>query len=251
MMFRVGSGFIQHTWSCLLQLLHSILNTACSLQLLARHGIKKRKSACNRKVGQGAWATKLGRCLGLALACYHPHIENEGRNAPKSKELRKAAPRRFRWWNFAFLPPPPSVKNSVDFWWQIFLHVFPSKNRLNSVTPKTSENFTTFSTARKEIYHLELALGATSRNKEFLARAKSKEFEKSKERKIREVRVFKELRSPGGLPILTETIANENLGICFRFRFRNGKANTMLGANLSDQIPEGPNLTLTLTLNSN
>ena len=21
--------------------------------------------------------------------------------------------------NFAFLPPPPSVKNSVDFWWQI------------------------------------------------------------------------------------------------------------------------------------
>ena len=25
----------------------------------------------------------------------------------------------------------------------------------------------------------------------------------------------------------------------------------MLGANLSDQIPEGPNLTLTLTLNSN
>ena len=27
--------------------------------------------------------------------------------------------------------------------------------------------------------------------------------------------------------------------------------NTMLGANLSDQIPGGPNLTLTLTLNSN
>ena len=26
---------------------------------------------------------------------------------------------------------------------------------------------------------------------------------------------------------------------------------TMLGANLSDQIPGGPNLTLTLTLNSN
>ena len=26
---------------------------------------------------------------------------------------------------------------------------------------------------------------------------------------------------------------------------------TMLGANLSDQIPRGPNLTLTLTLNSN
>ena len=27
--------------------------------------------------------------------------------------------------------------------------------------------------------------------------------------------------------------------------------NTMLGTNLSDQIPGGPNLTLTLTLNSN
>ena len=41
--------------------------------------------------------------------------------------LRKAAPRTFRWWTFAFLPPPPSVKNSVDFWWQIFFHIFPRK----------------------------------------------------------------------------------------------------------------------------
>ena len=38
------------------------------------------------------------------------------------------------------------------------------KNGLKFVTPQTSENFTAFSTARKEIYHLELALGATSRN---------------------------------------------------------------------------------------
>ena len=30
-----------------------------------------------------------------------------------------------------------------------------------------------------------------------------------------------------------------------------GGGGTMLGANLSDQIPGGPNLTLTLTLNSN
>ena len=76
--------------------------------------------------------------------------------------LRKAAPRRFRWWNFAFSRPPHSVKNSVDFWWQIFFHIFPRKNGLKFVTPQTSENFTTLSTARREIYHLELALGATS-----------------------------------------------------------------------------------------
>ena len=41
---------------------------------------------------------------------------------------------------------------------------FPKEKWLKFVTPKTSENFTTFSTARKEIYHLELTLGATSRN---------------------------------------------------------------------------------------
>ena len=64
-----------------------------------------------------------------------------------------------------FLPPPPSVKNSVDFWWLIFFRIFPRKNGLKFVTPKTSENFTTSSTARKEIYDLALALGATSRNK--------------------------------------------------------------------------------------
>ena len=56
------------------------------------------------------------------------------------------------------------MKNSVDFWWQIFFHIFPRKNGLKFVTPQTSKIFTTFSTARKEIYHLELALGATSRN---------------------------------------------------------------------------------------
>ena len=61
--------------------------------------------------------------------------------------------------------PAPGVKNSVDFWWQIFFRIFPRKNGLKFVTPKPSEIFTTFSTARKEIYHLELALGATSRKK--------------------------------------------------------------------------------------
>ena len=65
---------------------------------------------------------------------------------------------------FCILPPPPSVKNSVDFWWQIFFHILPRKNGLKFVSPQTSENFSTSSTARKEIYHLELALGATSRN---------------------------------------------------------------------------------------
>ena len=44
------------------------------------------------------------------------------------------------------------------------LSYFPKENGLKFVAPKTSENFTTFSTARKEIYHLEPALGATSRN---------------------------------------------------------------------------------------
>ena len=53
----------------------------------------------------------------------------------------------------------------MDFWWQIFFHIFPRKNGLKFVAPQTSENVTTFSTARKEIYHLELALGATSREK--------------------------------------------------------------------------------------
>ena len=43
--------------------------------------------------------------------------------------------------------------------------MFSQGNGLKSVTPQTSENFTTFSTGRKEIYHLELALGATSRRK--------------------------------------------------------------------------------------
>ena len=43
------------------------------------------------------------------------------------------------------------MKNSVDFWWQMFFHIFPMKNGLNFVTSKTSENFTTFSTAKKLI----------------------------------------------------------------------------------------------------
>ena len=51
----------------------------------------------------------------------------------------------------------------MDFWWQIFFHIFPRKNGLKFVTPQTSKNFTTFSTARKETYHLELALGLRSR----------------------------------------------------------------------------------------
>ena len=52
-----------------------------------------------------------------------------------------------------FTPPPPSrVKSLVDFWWQIFFHIFPRKCGSKFVTPKTSENFTTFFTAKNEIY---------------------------------------------------------------------------------------------------
>ena len=48
-----------------------------------------------------------------------------------------------------------------------FLAYFPKENGLKFVTPTTSKNFTTFSTARREIDHMELALGATSRNVSF------------------------------------------------------------------------------------
>ena len=61
------------------------------------------------------------------------------------------------------------MKNSVEFWWQIFFQLFPRRNGLKFVTSQTSEIFTTFSTARTEMYHLELALGATSRNNFALA----------------------------------------------------------------------------------
>ena len=37
----------------------------------------------------------------------------------------------------------------MDFWWQVFFHIFSRKTGLKFVTPKTSENFTTLSTARK------------------------------------------------------------------------------------------------------
>ena len=48
----------------------------------------------------------------------------------------------------------------ADFWWQSFCQFSPGKLGLNFVT----ENFATFFTARKEIYHLELNLGASSPN---------------------------------------------------------------------------------------
>ena len=64
---------------------------------------------------------------------------------------------------FCIFAPTPQREELGGFLVANFLSYFPKENGLKSVTPKTSENFTTFSTAKKEIYHLELALGATSR----------------------------------------------------------------------------------------
>ena len=66
---------------------------------------------------------------------------------------------------FRIFTPTPQGEKLGGFWWQSCFHIFLSKHGFKFVTPKTSETFTTFSTARKEIYHLELALGATSRKK--------------------------------------------------------------------------------------
>ena len=65
---------------------------------------------------------------------------------------------------FCILTPIPQREKLGGFLVANVLSYFPKENGLKFVTPQTSENFTTFSTARKEIYHLELALGATSRN---------------------------------------------------------------------------------------
>ena len=64
-----------------------------------------------------------------------------------------------------FYPHPPAFFEKLSgFLGANFLaHFFPRKHGFKFVTPQTSENFTTFSTARKAIDHLELALGATSR----------------------------------------------------------------------------------------
>ena len=62
-----------------------------------------------------------------------------------------------------FSPPPPSVQNSVDFWWQKFSY-FPRKLWLRVCHSKNFRNFHHIFHG-KEIYHLELALGGTSRNK--------------------------------------------------------------------------------------
>ena len=64
---------------------------------------------------------------------------------------------------FCIPTPTPQREELGGFLVANFLSYFPKENGLKLVTPKTSENFTTFSTARKEIYHLELALGVTSR----------------------------------------------------------------------------------------
>ena len=63
---------------------------------------------------------------------------------------------------FCIFIPTPQREKLGGFLVANFLSYFPRKIGLKFVTPKTSENFTTLSTARKEIYHLELALGATS-----------------------------------------------------------------------------------------
>ena len=64
-----------------------------------------------------------------------------------------------------FYPHPPAWKTRWFFGGKFSCIFSQGKMALKFVTPKTSENFTTFSTARNEICHLELALGATSRNK--------------------------------------------------------------------------------------
>ena len=65
---------------------------------------------------------------------------------------------------FCILTPTPQREKLGGFLVANFLSYFPKENGLKFVAPRTSENFTTFSTARKEIYHLELALGAPSRS---------------------------------------------------------------------------------------
>ena len=52
-------------------------------------------------------------------------------------------------------------KNMVDFWWQMFCQFSPGKIGLKFAT----ETFTTSFTARKEICHLELTLGASLPNR--------------------------------------------------------------------------------------
>ena len=64
---------------------------------------------------------------------------------------------------FCIFTPTPQREELGGLLVANFFHLFPRKNGLKFVTPKTSEIFTTFSTARREIYHLELALGATYR----------------------------------------------------------------------------------------
>ena len=64
---------------------------------------------------------------------------------------------------FCIFDPNPQREKLGGFLVANFVSYFPKENGLKFVTPKTSKNFTTFSAARKEIYHLELALGATSR----------------------------------------------------------------------------------------
>ena len=60
---------------------------------------------------------------------------------------------------FCIFTPTPQREKLGGFLVANFLSYFPKENGLKFVTPRTSENFTTFSTARKEIYHLELTLG--------------------------------------------------------------------------------------------
>ena len=72
----------------------------------------------------------------------------------EDKFLRESGPRSSRWWNLKYL----GVKNVVDFWWQIFCQFSPREIGLKHDT----ESFTTFFTVRKEIYHLDLTLGASS-----------------------------------------------------------------------------------------
>ena len=66
---------------------------------------------------------------------------------------------------FCLFTPTPQREKLGGFLVANFLSIFPRKNGLKFVTPQTSENFTTFSTARKGNYHLELALGATLRKR--------------------------------------------------------------------------------------
>ena len=74
---------------------------------------------------------------------------------------------------FWIFTPPLACEKPGGFLVANFFHIFPRKYGLKFVTPETSENFTTFFTAKKEIYHLELALGATSRNFSSLISASS------------------------------------------------------------------------------